>query len=71
MMAQEMKLTRTQIEMLNNLAQTNLEKAQGMLDGMNEILGTRYGWLAKEVVWFEDPDKGYGGGVHSAIAWAE
>ena len=51
-----MKLTKTQISTLNETAQNDFEKAQAMLEGMNMVLGTKYGWLAKRVVWFENPD---------------
>ena len=70
----KMKLTKDQVIALNNMAQTNWERAQGMLDGMNAILGTKYGWLAKEVVWFEEPDADTArkyAAAHSAIAWTE
>ena len=70
----KMKLTRAQVETLNRMAHTNWEYAKGMLDGMNEILGTKYGWLGKEVVWFEEPDADTArkyAAAHSAIAWTE
>ena len=41
---------------INAMACTNWEKAQGMLEMLNEICGTKYGWLNKRVVWFENPD---------------
>ena len=69
-----MKLTKDQITTLNIMAKTNWERAQGMLDGMNAILGTKYGWLGREVVWFEEPDADTArkyAAAHSAIAWAE
>ena len=34
----------------------NWEKAQGMLEMLNAIYGTKYGFLRKRVVRFEDPD---------------
>lgn len=34
----------------------NWEKAQGMLEMLNAIYGTKYGFLGKRVVRFEDPD---------------
>ena len=70
-MENPMKLSYEQVKKLNEVAKENFEVAKGMLDMANSILGTKYGWLAKEVVWFDDPEKGYGSGVHSAIAWAE
>ena len=67
----KMKLTKAQVISLNELAKTNWERAQGMLDGMNEILGTKYGWLAKRVVWFEDPDGNKYAACHDALVWTE
>ena len=74
-MAKEMLLTKEQVADMNRLAKENWEKAQGKLEGMNEILGTDYGWLGKEVVWFETHDKlntaeRYAH-CHDAYAWAE
>jgi len=51
-----MKLTKTQIATLNATAKTDFPKAQAMLEGMNMVLGTQYGWLASRVVWFENPN---------------
>ena len=73
-MENPMKLTKEQVMKLNKLAQENFEAAQIALDIANSVLGTEYGWLAKEVVWFENPDGGTAGKyahAHSAIAWAE
>lgn len=44
------------ISELNNMAQENFEKAKAMLDGINMVLGTKYGWLNKRVVFFDEPD---------------
>ena len=71
----EMLLKRKQVKMLNDLAKEDWSRAQGMLDGMNEILGTDYGWLGKEVVWFETHDRAnvaerYAH-CHDAYAWAD
>lgn len=44
------------ISELNNIAQENFEKAKAMLDGINMVLGTKYGWLNKRVVFFDEPD---------------
>ena len=41
---------------LNALAQEDFEKAKAMLDGINMLLGTNYGWLNKRVVFFDEPD---------------
>lgn len=64
----EMKLTRKQIETLNNVAKNDFDKARAMLDGINMVLGTHYDWVAKRIVWFEDT---YGKVAHDAWAWAE
>lgn len=45
------------ISKLNNMAQEDFEKAQAMLEGINLALGTKYGWLNKRVVFFDEPDK--------------
>ena len=42
------------IYMINH--ETNFEKAQGMLDMFNVIYCTRYGFLNKRVVRFDNPD---------------
>lgn len=34
----------------------NFEKAQGMLEMLNTIYGTQYGFLRKRVVRFENPE---------------
>lgn len=44
------------IHKINEEAQTNWEKAQGMLEMLNEICGTQYGWFAKRVVEFRSPN---------------
>lgn len=48
------KMTKEMIGKLNNMAAENLEKAQAMLDGINMVLGTEYGWLNGRVVFFDD-----------------
>lgn len=49
-------MTKEMIKNLNETAAANFDKAQAMLDGINMVLGTKYGWLAKRVVFFDDPD---------------
>lgn len=44
------------IEKLNEIAQEDFNRAQSMLDGINLALGTKYGWLKKRVVFFDNPD---------------
>ena len=48
------KMTKEMIGKLNNMATENFEKAQAMLDGINMVLGTEYGWLNGRVVFFDD-----------------
>ena len=47
-------MTKTQISKLNTIATQDFEKAKAMLEGINMILGTEYGWLNKRVVFFDD-----------------
>lgn len=44
------------IKRINEVAQENFDKAQGMLEMLNEMCGTQFGWLAKRVVIFENPN---------------
>ena len=44
------------IHNINEMAQENFDRAQGMLDMLNEICGTKFGWLKKRVVFFDNPD---------------
>lgn len=44
------KMTKKQLSELNALARTDFSKAVGMLEGINFVLGTNYGWLNKRVV---------------------
>ena len=57
------------IQKINRTAQENWEKAQGMLEMLNMMSGTEFGWLNKRVVRFNNPKVGYSGGCHDA--WAE
>jgi hypothetical protein len=45
-----------QIDKINKVAQENFDRAQGMLDMLNEFSGLKLGWLAKRVVMFDKPD---------------
>lgn len=47
-------MTKTQISKLNTIATQDFEKAKAMLEGINMISGTEYGWLNKRVVFFDD-----------------
>ena len=55
LMNQQQKMLE-RIHKINEEAQTNWEKAQGMLEMLNEICGTQYGWFAKRVVEFRSPN---------------
>lgn len=46
------------ISKLNEIAADDFEKAQMMLDGINLVLGTKYGWLGKLAILFYD-SRGY------------
>ena len=52
----EMKMTKTMISELNKIAQEDFDKAQVMLDGINLVMGTKYDWLNRRVVFFDEPD---------------
>lgn len=45
------------IAKINATAKENFDKAQGMLDMFNDIYGTKFGFLNKRVVIFENPDE--------------
>lgn len=49
-----MTMNKEMIGKLNNMATENFEKAKAMLDGINMVLGTKYGWLNGRVVFFDD-----------------
>ena len=51
-----MNINKNMIEKINAEAKNNLEKAQGMLEMLNTLYGTKYGWLARRVVRFENPE---------------
>ena len=62
------------ISKLNEIAKEDFEKAKSMLDGINLVLKTKYGWLNKRVVFFENPDSSVAKRytkVHDAYAYAE
>ena len=44
------------IDKINKMAQENFERAKGMLEMFNDIYGTKFGWLNKRVVFFDNPD---------------
>lgn len=49
-------ITEKMIININETAKENFEKAKGMLEMLNTLYNTKYGWLAKRVVRFENPD---------------
>lgn len=51
-----MNINEKMIANINAIAKENWEKAQGMLDMLNGLAGTKFGWLNKRVVRFENPD---------------
>ena len=68
-----MRLTKAQVQNLNETAQDDFELAQKVLDSLNLMLGTKYGWLNKRVVWFENPDASTAekyAHCYDAYAWA-
>ena len=44
------------VHLINRTAQTNFERAKGMLEILNMVHGTKFGWLNKRVVRFDRPD---------------
>ena len=49
-------LNKETIKKLNEIAIEDFDKAEAMLDGINMVLGTKYGWLKRRVVFFDEPD---------------
>ena len=49
-------LSKRIISKLNEIALDDFERADAMLDGVNLVLGTQYGWLKKRVVFFDNPN---------------
>lgn len=66
-------MSREMISKLNEIAEENFEKAQDMLEGINLVLGTEYGWLKKRVVFFDDTSSVAAkyASAHDAWAYAE
>lgn len=44
-------MTKEQVEILNKIAREDFARAVAMLDGINLVLGTLYGWRGKRVGW--------------------
>lgn len=51
-----MTVTKELIRALNAAAQADFDGAKALLDLVNKACGTKYGWLAKRVVFFDYPD---------------
>lgn len=49
-------MTRAMVSELNTIAAKDFEKAQAMLEGINLVLGAKYGWLNRRVVFFDKPN---------------
>lgn len=67
-------MNKKMIATLNEIAREDFDKAQSMLDGINLVLGTKYGWFAKRVVFFDNPDGSTAekyAGAHDAYVYAE
>lgn len=47
-------MTKEMIKKLNTIAKEDFEKAKAMLEGINLVQGSEYGWLNKRVVFFDD-----------------
>ena len=47
-------MNRKMIEELNAIAQEDFERANAMLEGINLVMDTKYGWLNKRVVFFDE-----------------
>lgn len=47
-------MNRKMIEELNAIAQEDFERANAMLEGINLVMNTKYGWLNKRVVFFDE-----------------
>lgn len=62
----ENAMTRAQIKELNAIAQADFKTADAMLKGINLVLGTKYDWLNRRVVYWEN-----GVGYHDAWACAK
>ena len=62
------------IKKINEVAQENFDKAHGMLDMLNEICGTKFGFFNKRVVIFENPDGSVAeryAHMHDAVLWLQ
>ena len=67
-------MTKAIIKTLNTIAEKDFAKAQAMLEGINLAFDTKYGWLNKRVVFFDNPDGSTAekyAHAHDAYAYAE
>lgn len=51
-----MKVNKETFSILNTMAQLDFRQAEAMLNGINLVLGTKYEWLNRRVVYFDNPD---------------
>lgn len=54
------------IKKINHVAYDNFEVAEGMLEIVNDIMGTKFGWLNRRVVIFDNPDASIEESTHTA-----
>lgn len=52
----KIKMTKEMIGNLNKIAYEDFDRAKAMLDGINMVLGTQYGWLDTRVAIFDNPN---------------
>lgn len=66
-----MKLTRKQIDLLNNMARVDITRALAIIGGINDLFGTEFDILNRRVVFYEiDPKHAYKTS-HDAYAYAD
>lgn len=61
------------IDWINEVAKTDFGVAKGMLEMLNSLCGTKYAFLAKRVIRFDNPEIGYHSPCHDLHAelWYE
>lgn len=67
-------MTKAIIKTLNTIAEKDFTKAQAMLEGINLALDTKYDFLNKRVVFFDNPNGSTAekyAHAHDAYAYAE
>lgn len=53
------------IGVLNTMAHMDFERAKAMLDGINMVLETEYGWLNRRVIFYDENNE-----MHDAYTYA-